>query len=71
MVPKKSVEISWKDKVSNQEVLKRAGLLVSEMMQRQFRYAEYIGRGSRGELPDVISEGLIEGSQARGRQRGK
>ena len=40
-------------------------------MQRKLRYAGHILRGSRGELPNAILEGLIEGSLARGRQRGK
>ena len=71
---RRMLRISWKEKVSNEEVLLRAEIkrsLVLDLMQRKMSYAGHILRGSGGELPNVILEGRIEGSRSRGRPRGK
>ena len=47
----------------------RAGMerfLVSNLMQRQMKYAGHVLRGSGGELSNLIIEGTIEGTRARG-----
>ena len=71
---RRMLKISWREKVSNNEVLLRAETersLVSDLMQRKLSYAGHVLRGSGGDLPNIILEGLIEGTRSRGRPRGK
>jgi len=60
--------------VSNKIVLQKAKTeksLVADLMKRKMSYAGHILRGSSGVLPNVIMEGVIDGTKPRGRPRGK
>ena len=67
------LKISWKDKVSNAEVLKRVGekeqQLFSKTVQQKLAYAGHVLRGSSGRNALVILEGRIRGKRAKGRPR--
>ena len=62
--------ISWKDKITNQDVLQRIGTernLLKCIKQRQLRYYGHIKRKS-GFLAEIL-EGKVEGKRPRGRPR--
>ena len=62
--------ISWRDRVTNEEVLQRMGTernLLKSVKQRQLRYFGHIKRRS-GFLSQVL-EGKLEGKRPRGRPR--
>ena len=65
--------ISWMDRVTNQEVLRRAGkdtkTLYQNICRRKLKFAGHIIRGSSGMMCTNIIEGAIEGRRSRGRQR--
>ncbi len=42
-----------------------------DLMQRKLSYAGHVLRGSGGDLPNIILEGLIEGTRSKGRPKGK
>ena len=64
-------KISWRDRVTNEAVELRAGgtFLLDHLKQKKFRYAGHILRGSSSPLHNLILEGTIEGTRARGRPR--
>ena len=61
------LKISWKDKVSNNEVLKRIGEkeleFYKKMTQQKLSYAGHVLRGSCGRNALVIIEGKIKGKK--------
>ena len=62
------LKISWTEKVTNIEVLKRMGnkkTLVEDLMKRKMRFAGHVMRGSSGQLPNLVLEGVIEGKRDR------
>ncbi|KAI5721659.1 hypothetical protein M8J77_023562 [Diaphorina citri] len=69
------LKISWRDRITNIEVLRRMNLpsveLLTTIKQRKTRYAGHIIRGSSGTLLAKIIEGKVEGTRDRGRQRRK
>ncbi|KAI5726285.1 hypothetical protein M8J77_026528 [Diaphorina citri] len=70
---RRMLKISWTEKISNVEVLrriqKRKFELLTMIKKRKLRYAGHILRGSNGTLLPKIIEGRIEGKRDRGRQR--
>ena len=68
------LKISWRDRVSNANILARLQTernLICNLSQRKLSYAGHVLRGSAGILHNIILEGCIAGRRARGRQRGK
>ena len=66
------LKISWKDHVTNEEVLRRVGeerKLNQKIYRRKLKFAGHVIRGSSGEMTKNIIEGFIEGKKSRGRQR--
>ncbi len=64
--------ISWRERVTNKEVLKRAHTkrtLLQDLTKRKMRYAGHLMRGSVGQIANTILEGTIEGVRSRGKQR--
>ena len=63
--------VSWKEKRTNQEVLKKLGLkgtkLMSMVQQRIVRFYGHVRRHDT--LQRVITEGMVEGKRGRGRKR--
>ena len=69
---RRMLKISWKDKVSNKEVLKRAQAVLhfrKDMTKRKMEYGGHVMRGSSGETQLNILEGKIPGERVRGRPR--
>ena len=67
---RRMLKISWKDKVTNEEVLQRVGerrTLKDTIIRRKKTWLGHIIRGNEY-LTNVI-EGVIEGRRARGRPR--
>ena len=58
---RRMLKISWKDKVSNREVLNRVQKRLQDMMKRKLRYAGHVLRGSSGLSHLHILEGRING----------
>ena len=66
------LKISWTEKVSNAEVLKRLNTkrnFVEDIITQKLKYTGHKIRGSAGELPLLVLEGMIPGRRDRGRQR--
>ncbi|KAG1680488.1 Methylcrotonoyl-CoA carboxylase subunit alpha, mitochondrial [Nymphon striatum] len=66
------LKISWKDHVTNEIVEEKMECkreLVTGIGQRKMRFAEYVLRGSSGELANLVLEGTIDGKRDRGKQR--
>lgn len=66
------MKISWKDKVTNKEVLQRAQTslhFMKSMKKRTLEYAGHILRGSSGKTHLYILEGKVCGKRLRGRPR--
>ncbi len=62
--------ISWKDKVNNEEVLKRAGTkrrLIYDLRMRQMSFLGSVMR--KGDLENLALTGKVEGRRSRGRRR--
>ena len=69
---RRMLKISWKDKVTNEEVLNRAGTdlhFLRNMKKRKLEYAGHVLRGSSGETHLYILEGKVCGNRPRGRPR--
>ena len=67
---RKEEKLSWKDKVSNEEVLKRVGetrCLIKAVYERKKNWIGHVLRGN-GLLRDVL-EGRMVGKRGRGRPR--
>ena len=69
------MKTKWTDRVTNEEVLRRAGVsekqLFTIVCRRKLKFAGHIIRGSSGEMCKNIIEGTIVGKRSRGRQRKK
>ena len=66
------LKISWRDKVKNEEILKRLQKrlhFVEDMMKRKLRYEGHVLRGSSGLSHLQILEGYVEGKREVGRPR--
>ena len=64
------LNIRWSDKITNNEVLARAGLpsLFSLLRQRRLRWLGHVARMSDGRIPkDLLYGELASGTRARGR----
>ena len=60
------LKISWRDRVKNEEILKRLQKrlhFVDVMMKRKLRYAGHVLRGSNGLSHLQILEGYVEGNE--------
>ena len=67
---RRMMRISWKDKVSNEEVFRRAGTgrkLIFDLRMRQMKFLGHVMR--KGELENLAMTGKIEGRRSRGRRR--
>jgi len=68
-----NINISWKDKVKNTEVLARMAekepLFYKNIARQKMAYAGHVLRGSSGLNALLIMEGKISGVKARGRPR--
>ena len=66
------LKISWIERISNEEVLRRMGVereLIVKIRASQMRFIGHVMR--RGKIEDLSLTGRIPGSRARGRQREK
>ena len=66
------LKISWRDKITNEEVLRRVHAqvhFVRDMRKRKLEYANHVLRGSSGESHLFLLEGKISGKRARGTPR--
>ena len=67
------LKISWTDRVTNVEVLRRVGEtdknIYRTICRRKLKFAGHDLRGSSGEMCKNIIEGSVEGKRSRGRQR--
>ena len=69
---RRMLKISYKDKVTNKEVLNRAEvklLFMNDMKKRKLIYGGHVLRGSSGESHLYILEGKVEGKKIRRRPR--
>jgi len=69
---RRMLKISFTDKVTNIEVLKRAKAVLhflKDMKKRKLEYGGHVMRGSSGKTHLYILEGRICGQRARGRPR--
>jgi exonuclease III len=69
---RRMLKISWKDKVTNKEVLHRMQTelhFVKDMVKRKMEYAGHVLRGSSGDAHLQIMEGRLEGMRKQGRPR--
>ena len=67
---RRMLKISWKDKVTNEEVyhrIKTKKALVQDIVRRQLSFLGHILR--KDELEKLVVTGFVEGKRARGRQR--
>ena len=67
------LKISWRDRVTNIEVLRRVGetetRIYRAICRRKLKFAGHVVRGSSGEMAKNLIEGTVEGKRSRGRQR--
>ena len=66
------LKISWTERISNEEVMRRMGNereIIMKIRVRQMRFVGHVMR--RGKIEDLSLTGRIPGSRARGRQREK
>ena len=69
---RKMLKISWKDKVNNKEVLRRAGMkreLLENIKKRKMELYGHVMRGSSGQLFKTVVGGKMEGRRGSGRPR--
>ena len=74
LIYRRILKISWKDRVSNKEVLERMGInmhLLNSIAKRKAAFFGHICRGSSGDDIETILEGRVEGIRSRGAQRRK
>ena len=67
---RRMLRISWTDRISNEQVLSRAGThrqLIKTIITRQIRFLGHVLR--KEQLEDLALTGKIEGRRSRGRQR--
>ena len=68
------LKITWKDRVSNKEVLEGMGInmhLLSFIAKRKTAFFRHICRGSSGNGTVTVLEGIVDGIRSRGAQRRK
>src|SRR3989442_5930092 len=66
------LKISWRDRIKNEEILKRLQkrlYFVEDMMKRKLRYAGHVLRGSSGLSHLQILEGFVAGKRKVGTPR--
>ncbi|KAK9879106.1 hypothetical protein WA026_003946 [Henosepilachna vigintioctopunctata] len=66
------LKIPWVDRITNEEVLRRAGVervLLKNIKQRKISYLGHILRGNKYEILRLILVGKIEGRRGPGRKR--
>jgi len=71
-VLRRILRISWADRVTNTDVLKRAGTQRKPLTKIKYRKIEYLGHVQRGErycLLQLILKGRIEGRRGIGRKK--
>ena len=69
---RRMLKISWKDKIKNEEILKRLKTdyhFVTDMWKRKMKYAGHVLRGSSGLSHLQILEGYVEGKMKVGAPR--
>lgn len=70
---RRMLKVSWVDKITNVEILRRMGKstpeLLKDIRERKLKFAGHIMRGSSGQLLLDIIEGDVEGPRPRGRPR--
>ena len=69
---RRMLRVSWRDRVTNEEVLRRVGqqrTLLAELRKRQMNFLGHVLRNEKVE--HLCLTGMIEGRRARGRQRVK
>ena len=69
---RRMLKISWKDKVSNKEVLQKIQCqmhFLKQMQKRKMEYAGHVLRGSSGYTHLCILEGKVAGKRPVGRPR--
>ena len=69
---RRMLRISWRDRVTNEDVLARIGMqrsLIKEIRKRQMNFLGHIIRSEK--IEHLCLTGRIEGRRARGRQRMK
>jgi len=68
---RRMLKVSWVEKVSNAEVLRRAAVQQDRVLKIIHRQISFIGHVLRkGQLEEAALIGRIKGKRARGRQRG-
>ena len=69
---RRMLKISWKEKVSDIEVLKRVDTKLHfgiDMWKRKLSFAGHVLRGSGGDNQQLVLEGKINGKRWKGRLR--
>ena len=67
---RRMLRISWIEKVSNEEVLRKAGVERSLMKVIRKRQMQFLGHAMRSEgMKNLMLTGNIEGKRSKGRQR--
>ena len=69
---RRMLKISWKEEVSNIEVLKRVDTELHfgrDMWKRKLTFAGHVLRGSSGDSHLLVLEGKINGKRGKGRPR--
>ena len=67
---RKMLRVSWKDRVKNEDILKRVDCkrrLMEDIKRRKLQFCDHVMKHST--LQRTILEGMVEGKRARGRQR--
>jgi len=71
-VYRRMLRISWRDRITNREVLSRLGSetqLLLSIKKRKLQYFGHIMRGDKYQFLQLIIQGKIEGKRAPGRRR--
>ena len=66
------LKVSWKDKITNKEILKRCNITKrwqKEIVTRKMKFAGHTMRGSAGDTILLLLEGKVTGKRGRGRPR--
>ncbi|NSM56165.1 hypothetical protein HET73_00315 [Wolbachia endosymbiont of Atemnus politus] len=67
---RRAMHVSWEERITNEDVLRMAGVereIMNHIMQRKTRYFGHIIR--KNDIQRLLLEGRIEGTRSRGRQR--
>ena len=66
------LKISWKDKITNEDVLKRVNAknrLIKIIQTKKLKYFGHISRQNGSSLHRIILDGKVDGTKSRGRPR--